>query len=223
MGNIIEHNPKKSTIHETLWSRNQSLQSLIMHLSNLKYTDNYENDLLLLKEYISKHKYELNNKNMYDESSLMLACTFCNRTNVLIMEKVVKILIDANTDLNLQDCSGRTALILAHANLPHTKNIIKMLIQSYTDIHFRQKLDNHQLYLIKEKAKLSQKQYQQNITTFEFICRVMNEEIVKMTLNKYKYNEIELINLIMCGYHIKLLVSYLAKLYFLKLGFFRIY
>lgn len=98
-------------------------------------TKKYENYDALIS-YIENNKNEINKKNNYGMTALMLACI---NSNYKSTEKTVKILIDAGCDLNCQSIRGLTAVMYAvmFSAITSTMNTIQMLVSSKCNLFLR--------------------------------------------------------------------------------------
>ena len=80
-----------------------------------------------IKSYLVSLPEELNKQNEYGWTALMLAC---RHSNTVSSEETVRILIDANANVDVQNSDGWTALIISSLNCKSTSSeeTIKMLI-----------------------------------------------------------------------------------------------
>lgn len=121
------------------------LMYLIINPDNLEVNDD------LLNKYILTHKEELNIQNSNQDTALIIAC-------LLNKKNIVKMLIDAGCNLNLQNKYGNTALILKSydmdplyveniniqnevitTSLNISENIFKLLIDAGADVNIKNK------------------------------------------------------------------------------------
>lgn len=101
------------------------LMYLVSELDDINY-DKFE-------EFVKNNKDQINIQNNYKYTALTIVCRNDRLNDKLInkeksKEKIIKILLDAGADPNLQERYGNTALLIACGEL--NKNIIKMLINS---------------------------------------------------------------------------------------------
>ena len=103
--------------------------------------DNFNFDLDKINfEELIKYKFPLYVKNEYGRTSLMLASVHNNI-------EIVKLLIDARVDVNLQEKDGWTALMFATTN--YNKKIVKLLIDAGADINIKNNKGNTALIFSK--------------------------------------------------------------------------
>jgi len=98
-----------SNIHTTTVNGNNIIQQLYKCID--KYCDIETVKLLLNPIY----KFNINSKNKITGAGLLIsACQYLNSDNII---EVVKLLIKRGIDINMEDCAGNSALIIAIANL----------------------------------------------------------------------------------------------------------
>lgn len=252
---------------EYIWTKGfNPLMYLVMNARTL-------NNDSEMNKYILEHKEQLNQKNAYGHTPLILAC---RNSNTYSTESTVNMLINAGCELDIQDITGTTALIYAVTNRSKnsSEDTVNMLVNAGCDLD---KLDDYSrtaLMMATYDSKLSKDNTLQilvnaganlNIrsscgkTTLMFACRNLNSfsttntikilldsnvdlklankgksgfmyvckysdtSLVKYCFDKHiYYNEIELLKCIELGKHRKLLVSYLADLYFKKVNWMKI-
>lgn len=112
---------------------------------------NLDNLDLLIKEYLEVNPEEINKKDDYgyygcNWTAIMYACSSHIKNNYVNKLGIIKVLIEAGADLNLQDNENRTPLILACSyfyrlgekiNIP----IIKLLIEHTSNLNHKDKFE----------------------------------------------------------------------------------
>lgn len=132
-------------MNKTFWFNNQKIRLnsekyyeyfgyKAYHISPLMYLiinpDHLEVNDQLLSEYILNHKEELDIQNSNGATALIIACLESK-------ENIVKMLINAGCNINLQDKYGNTALIYKSYFTDDNENIFKLLINAGADLNIQ--------------------------------------------------------------------------------------
>jgi len=91
-----------------------------------------------IKEYIRDRPKEINKQNEKGLTALMMASRYSNGDST---ENTVKMLIEAEANVDLQNNDGWTALMLASRNskTESTENTVKMLIEAKSNVNLQEK------------------------------------------------------------------------------------
>lgn len=194
------------------------LMYIIIHNASKEYA---------IKQYILKHKDELNKQNSGGHTALMIACR-----NKLM--NIVEMLIEVGCDLNLKNKYGETCLSIAL--MCDQENIVKLLLDNGADINFKRTNDDtavsmtfyygnkpHLLKLLLNNH-VDLKMCDGKRSGFESVCKYMQEDMVKYCLDTHKYyDDIDLVKCLKISIHKRPIASYLAELYYHKVGCFKLY
>lgn len=132
------------------------------------------------------------------ETPLKILCENIRRYDV---ENKVRILLNYDIDVNLQDKWGNTALVMACLNndMFRMRKIVRLILE-------------------KRKINLDLKN-RFGWTVLMYVCKYMDGVTVKYCMDMNKYCEENLLRCMKLGKHKKLLLSYLEKYYYEKIGY----
>lgn len=177
------------------------------------------------KEFVLKNKNDINKQNQFGYSALMMACH-----STKFDENIIKILINAGCNLNLQTNNNITALMLSI--FKKNTNTIKILLNAGANVNistiygftaFSYAIEHNEIMKMLIDAHADMITQYWGESNFDLLCKHRKIEIIKYYLIKKPHlAENQLIQFIIYKQDFEL-IKLLNELYFMKLAHFKAY